>query len=352
MALTYKDAGVDIDAGDEAIQLIKSYCKQTYGPRVMGGIGGFAGLFRLDYKGGLFRKNHKRPVLVACTDGVGTKLQVAIKAQRFDTVGIDLVAMSVNDLIVTGAEPLIFLDYIAVEKLDPERIAELVKGISIGCIESDCALLGGETAEHPGCMPKDEFDMAGFAVGVVDGRKIVDPKRIEVGDSIIGLASSGPHSNGYSLIRKIVFDIAKLKVTDHVKELDETVGDALLRPTRLYVRAVTSLKNKYRIKKVVKGMAHITGGGLTENVARILPAGTSAHISRDKWTVPPIFPWLQTLGDVADEEMFRVFNMGIGYVLVVAPFYSRSIMTHLRQAGQTPYFLGKIRNGNREVIIK
>jgi phosphoribosylformylglycinamidine cyclo-ligase len=352
MALTYKDAGVSLEAAEEAPRRIAGYCKRTYGPRVLGGIGGFAGMFRLDYNERLFRRNFRNPILVACTDGVGTKLQVAIKADRLETVGIDLVAMSVNDLICTGAEPLFFLDYIAIEKLDPSRVAELVKGISDGCVEADCALLGGETAEHPGVMPPGEFDMAGFAVGVVERHRIVDPKRIEVGDSIIGLASSGVHSNGYSLVRKMVFEGAGLSVSDRVEALGETVGDALLRPTRIYVRAINSLKYKYRIKKVVKGMAHITGGGLIENVRRILPEGTSAHVRREKWPVPPVFDWLQKLGDVADAEMFRVFNMGIGLVLVVAPYYSRSLMAHLRRKGEQPYFLGKVRRGNGEVVLK
>jgi len=349
--ITYSQAGVNIDANDEMVEMIKANVRRTHGPRVMYLHNAFAGLFRLDYDEKLFQKNYRNPVLVACTDGVGTKIKVAAMMKRYDTVGIDLVAMSVNDMLVQGAEPLFFLDYVAVNKLKPEQISNFVAGISEGCRDAECALLGGETAEMPGLYRKGEFDLAGFAVGIVEKHRIITGKFVEPGDSVIGLASDGLHSNGYSLVRQICFDQADLKVDDYIDELSETLGEALLRPTRIYVRPIVSLLKKYRVKKIVKAMAHITGGGLVGNIPRVIGDDCDVVIKR-KWKVPAIFRFLQKLGPVEEKEMYRVFNMGIGYVLVVRPKFTRSIMAHLRKSGEKPYFLGKIRRGTGMVVIK
>jgi len=341
--ISYKDAGVDIVAGDSMVDQIKHLCQRTYGPRVLGRYGGFAGLFRLDFNEKIFARNYKEPVLIACTDGVGTKIKVAAQMQKYDTVGIDLVAMSVNDLIVQGGEPLFFLDYLAVHKLDPAISTQMVKGVSDGCVESSCALLGGETAEMPAVYAPGEFDMAGFAVGVVERSKILDGSDVEAGDSVIGLASSGIHSNGYALVRRICFDKLGLAPTEFIPEFGCTLGEELLRPTRIYVRAVMGLLAKYKVKKIVKAMSHITGGGLPGNLPRVLPEGFALRIKRDAWPVPPIFTWLQKNGPVDTDEMFNVFNMGIGYAFVVRPTFTKAIMAHLRALGEKPYFLGKVR---------
>lgn len=351
-SLTYADSGVDINANDTMVDRISDHVKRTHGPRVMHVHNAFAGLFRLDYDEKLFKRNYRNPVLVACTDGVGTKIKVAAMMGQYDTVGIDLVAMSVNDMLVQGAEPLFFLDYIAVNHLEPEQIAQFVGGISDGCVQADCALLGGETAEMPGLYAKGDFDLAGFAVGVLEKNRIVTGEHITAGDSIIGLASSGLHSNGYSLVRKICFEQEKLGVDDHIDDLGETLGEALLRPTRIYVRSIMNLLKKYKVKKVVKGMAHITGGGLVGNVPRILDDDLDAVIDTNKWPKPPIFDLLEKRGPVHTDEMYRAFNMGIGYVLVVAPTFTRSIMAHLRKSGEEAYFLGKIKRGSGQVILK
>ena len=349
--LTYQQSGVDINANDQMVDLISTNVRRTHGPRVMHLHNSFAGLFRLDYDEKLFRKNYRNPVLVACTDGVGTKIKVAALMNRYHTVGIDLVAMVVNDMLVQGAEPLFFLDYIAVNQLKPGHVNQLVAGISEGCLQSDCSLIGGETAEMPDVYRRGEFDLAGFAVGVVEKNRIVTGRHVEVGDSIIGLASAGIHSNGFALARRICFENQKLKPDTHIPELDETIGAALLRPTRIYVPAIMGLLRKYRVKKVVKAMAHITGGGIVGNIPRVLPPDCNAVIQR-KWPVHPIFTFLQNQGPIQEEEMFRVFNMGIGYILVVAPTFTRSIMAHLRKLGETPYFLGKIKRGTGQVILK
>ena len=348
--MSYADSGVDIEANDIMVDKISSSVRKTHGPRVMHLHNAFAGLFRLDYDEKLFKRNYKNPVLVACTDGVGTKIKVAAKVGQFDTVGIDLVAMSVNDMLVQGAEPLFFLDYIAVNELKPAEIAEMVEGIAQGCIDADCALIGGETAEMPGIYTKGEFDMAGFAVGVVEKDRIIRGQHIEAGDSIIGLASSGIHSNGYSLVRNIV-DNNKLKLDKFVDELGETLGEALLEPTRIYVKAVKGLLKKYRVKKPVKAMAHITGGGLVGNIPRVLNGEFDAVIN-NQWDVPPIFDYLQKHGPVETDEMYRVFNMGIGYVLIVSKAFEKSAMSHLRKLGETPYLLGKIKKGTGQVHVK
>ncbi len=343
--ISYKDAGVDIVAGDSMVDQIKHLCQRTYGPRVLGKYGGFAGLLRLDFNEKIFARNYKEPVLIACTDGVGTKIKVAAQMKKYDTVGIDLVAMSVNDLIVQGGEPLMFLDYLAIHKLDPQITTQMVKGVSDGCVEADCALLGGETAEMPSVYAPGEFDMAGFAVGVVERKKILDGSEVEAGDSIIGLASSGIHSNGYALVRKICFDKLGLSTDEFIPEFGCTLGEELLRPTRIYVKTVMRMLGKYKVKKIIKAMSHITGGGLPGNVPRVLPEGYSVRIKRDAWPILPIFQWLEKNGPVDSDEMFNVFNMGIGYVMVVRPTFTKAIMAHLRALGEKPYFLGKVKKG-------
>lgn len=350
-ALSYKQAGVSIDANDEMVEAISAQVKRTHGPRVVHLHNAFAGLFRLDYDERLFQKNYKNPVLVACTDGVGTKVKIAAAMKRYDTVGIDLVAMSVNDMLVQGAEPLFFLDYVAVNQLKPAQVAQFVQSIAEGCLQAECALLGGETAEMPDVYARGDFDLAGFAVGVVEKNRLITGQNVRPGDSVIGLASNGLHSNGYSLARKICFEKEKLKTTDTFDELGEPLGEALLRPTRIYVKPILALLKKYRVKKVIKAMAHITGGGLPGNLPRVIGSECDVVIDR-KWDIPSIFNFLQKRGPVRKAEMFRTFNMGIGYVLVVSPPFTRSIMKHLRKLGETPYFLGKIKRGSGKVVIK
>ncbi len=342
-SLTYKQAGVDIDAGDTMVDQIKHLCARTYGPRVLGKWGAFAGLFRLDFNEKIFARNYKEPVLIACTDGVGTKIKVAAEMKKYDTVGIDLVAMNVNDLIVQGGEPLFFLDYLAVHQLDPAITTQMVKGISDGCVQSGAALLGGETAEMPSVYAPGEFDMAGFAVGVVERKNILDGSTVALGDSVIGLASSGIHSNGYALVRRIFFDKLGLTTDTMMPEFNCSLGEELLRPTRIYVKSIMSVLNKYKRHHVIKAMSHITGGGLPGNLPRVLPEGMAVKLKRDAWTVPPIFQFMQKHGPVDTDEMFNVFNMGIGYVIVASPSYTRPIMTYLRSMGEQPYFLGKIK---------
>jgi phosphoribosylformylglycinamidine cyclo-ligase len=351
--ISYEQAGVSIDANDEMVRQIQSAVAGTFGPRVIETKNGFAGMFRLDYDERLFKKNHKNPVLVACTDGVGSKVQLAAQIKKFDTVGIDLVAMSVNDMLTQGAEPLFFLDYLAVHKLEPKTVAELVKGIAAGCKEADCALLGGETAEMPGTYRKDDFDMAGFAVGVVERRKIITGKNIRKGDVILGLASNGLHSNGYSLVRNICFKKDALKMTDKINQLDDTVlGDTLLEPTRIYVKPVIKLLGQYKVKKIIHGMAHITGGGLVGNIPRVLPKDCDAVIKKSSWPVPKIFTFLQNQGPVEEDEMFRVFNMGIGFVLIVAEDFADSIKRKLTKYDEKVYKIGRITSGTSKVILK
>lgn len=286
--ISYKDSGVNIDANTQWVSAIKNAVRSTYGPRVFKGRhGGFAGLFRLDYAEQLFRRNYKRPMLVGCTDGVGTKLLLAIQTGNLSTIGVDLVAMSVNDLITCGAEPLFFLDYLAVNKLTPDRLTDVIEGIAVACRESGCALLGGETAEMPDLYAKGDFDLAGFATGVVDQHRLVTGTRIRPGDVLIGLPSSGIHSNGYSLVRKLI-RTKRCRLDKYYDQLGETLGEALLRPTRIYVRAVRELLRAYRVKRVVTGMAHITGGGLRENIERVLPDRCDAVIVRSAWRPPPV----------------------------------------------------------------
>ncbi len=349
--MTYREAGVDIDAGDVMVKLIGSMVRRTFTPRVLDRFGGFAGCFRLDFKEKLLRQNYKDPVLVACTDGVGTKVLIAIAMKRLDTVGIDCVAMCVNDLICTGAEPLFFLDYLGVNKLAPPRMAQIVHGVSAGCSNSGCALLGGETAEMPDLYRTDDFDIAGFAVGVVERRRMLDNSRVELGDVAIGLASDGIHANGFGLARKVLLGREGFKLGDRPPSLGgESVGQELLRPTRIYVKGVLEVLKRYRVKHVVKAMAHITGGGLPGNLPRVLPEGMTVRVKRDSWRVPAIFKLIARKGPVDPIEMTRVFNMGVGFVMIVAPYYAKSIMNRLRRMGERAWVLGKVRKGGPELI--
>jgi phosphoribosylformylglycinamidine cyclo-ligase len=342
--VSYRDAGLDLDRYEETLAAMPPLLRRTHTPRVLDGFGGFASLFSLDYNSRLFARNYRHPVLVTCTDGVGTKLKVAILTGKHDTVGIDLVAMSVNDCLCTGGEPLIFLDYLAMPKDDPALTRELIKGISDGCLEADCALTGGETAILPDFYRPGDYDMAGFCVGVVERDHIVNGKTIQAGDVVLGLASSGLHSNGYSLVRKVVFDVAGLTVRDRVPELGgRTVGEELLEPTRIYVRAVKNVLRHYPVKRrVVRGLAHITGGGLVDNLPRILPPGRRIVLRRGSWEVPPVFPWLQRLGNIAQPEMDRVFNQGIGFAMVVRPYFAESIIRQLAEDRVRAWVIGEV----------
>jgi phosphoribosylformylglycinamidine cyclo-ligase len=340
--ITYKDSGVDLEVYQESMKRLPSLMHRTFSPRVRKLDGGFAGLFQLDFDSPLFRRNYQDPVMVACTDGVGTKLKVAQLMDQHQTVGVDLVAMCVNDAICCGAEPLFFLDYVAMSHDDPQRLEQIVKGISDGCIQADCALLGGETAIMPDLYQTGDYDLAGFCVGVVERKQLIDGTQIQPDDCLIGVASSGIHSNGFSLVRKIVLDHASLSVSDRFEETGKTIGEVLLEPTRIYVDAVRRVLSHYKRKNVVHGIAHITGGGLEENILRIVPPGLNVQIDLNSWPVPAVFSWLQKLGSVQSEEMFRVFNMGIGLVLVVSPFYAESVRRILHLAGHENWLIGKI----------
>jgi phosphoribosylformylglycinamidine cyclo-ligase len=331
----YKDAGVDIDAGNEAVRLLKKHVRSTHRPGVLGDVGGFGGLFALP-------GNYREPVLVAGTDGVGTKLKIAFLLDKHDTIGQDAVAMCVNDILVQGAEPLFFLDYLAVGKLLPERVAEIVGGVAHGCRLAGCALIGGETAEMPGFYAEGEYDLAGFAVGVVERKSIIDGSGIFPGDAVIGLPSAGLHSNGYSLARKVLLEKAALGLNTYLPELGKTLGEELLTPTKIYVKTILQLLSRVP----VRGMAHITGGGLPENLPRCLPEGLSAEINRRAWTPPPIFPLIQKLGAVTEDEMFRTFNMGIGFVCVVPAGEAEKAYHILETCGEQPVILGKVAEGS------
>ena len=347
---TYRDAGVDLDAADDLVARIGPLVRGTYGPRVLPSHGAFAGLFRLDYDAKLFARNYRDPVLVSCTDGVGSKVLVAAIAGRYDTVGIDLVAMSVNDLLTTGAEPLFFLDYVAVPKLDPKNVADIIKGIVDGCEQSECALLGGETAEMPGLYRRGHFDLAGFAVGVVERPRMIKASNVKPGDQLIGLASSGLHSNGYSLARKLLLNNG-LHLKQKIKTLGEPLGDALLRPTRIYVRSVLKAIRHYQGTPRITAMAHITGGGLPGNVPRVLPDDCDAVINRGTWPIPPIFGLIEHQG-VDEEEMYRVFNMGLGYVLAVRPKSAAMVQRILQRAGEEAYLIGRVKRGRGRVELR
>ncbi len=377
--LSYASAGVSLTDKDSFTESIPALVRKTYGPRVIPNDGGFAGLFRLDYNQRLFARNYKDPVLVACADGVGTKVKLAQQMSVFDTVGIDLVAMNVNDLIVQGAEPLFFLDYIAVPKVDKAMLTDLIKGVVEGCKQSGCALLGGETAEMPDVYRVGDFDLAGFCVGVVELKRAIKPERVRPGDVVLGLASSGIHSNGYSLVRKVV-EHAKLDLNapflgrsdlradasldsspaDHSAvsamkkkakksarkaDLPLTLGQVLLTPTRIYAGSIVKLQRTYKVKNVITGMAHITGSGLRENLARSIPKECDAVIERGSWDVPPVFEFLQWHGRIAADEMERVFNLGIGYCVIVKPAFADSVAENLEKLGETVFQIGKVVKG-------
>lgn len=350
--MTYAGAGVDIEAGDRVVDLIKGMMRRTHGPRVLGKHGGFAGMVRLDYNEQLFKHNYRDPVLVACTDGVGTKVKLAIDLGVYHTIGIDCVAMNVNDLIVQGAEPLLFLDYLGLNKQVPETTARIVEGVARGCEIAGCALIGGECAEMPDIYAKGDFDLAGFSLGVVELSRAIDPMRVEPGDIIVGLASSGVHSNGYSLVRKIIAG-KRLKLDGTYPELgDRTLGEELLEPTRIYAKPIVKLLRRYKVKRVVSGMAHITGGGLPGNINRAMPDDCDARIDCSTWDVPPIFPFLQERGGVDRDEMHRVFNMGVGYVLIVRPTFAQSVARQLQRQGETAFVMGEIVKGSGKVQLR
>ena len=329
VSLSYRDAGVDIDAGDALVEAIKPFAKRTMREGVMGGLGGFGAMFEIS-------KKYKEPVLVSGTDGVGTKLKLAFRMKKHDTIGIDLVAMSVNDILVSGAEPIFFLDYFGCGKLDVGVAADVVKGVAEGCEQANCSLIGGETAEMPGMYDPNEYDLAGFAVGLVEKKSIIDGKAIVPGDVVVGLASSGPHSNGYTLVRKVV----AVSGSDLFEPFDgdKTLGQALLAPTRIYVKPVLATMQKVK----VKGIAHITGGGLTENIPRVLPAGVCARLEASRWPRQKIFQWLKRHGNIEDAEMYRTFNCGIGMVLVVTAAEAKATIDSLAANGVEAFEIGSI----------
>ncbi|MSR69723.1 MAG: phosphoribosylformylglycinamidine cyclo-ligase [Phycisphaerales bacterium] len=350
--LTYRDAGVNIDAGDEVVDLIQPVLKRTHSSRVLGRHGAFAGMFQLDFTKKSLKRNYRRPVLVACTDGVGTKVLMAAERRVYDSVGIDCVAMNVNDLIVQGAEPLFFLDYLGLSKLQPAETSAMIEGVARGCEIAGCALLGGECAEMPDIYKPGDFDIAGFCVGVVEYDNIIDSTRVKKGDVIIGLESSGVHSNGYTLVRRIVRD-AGLDLNATYAELGErTLCEILLEPTRIYAKSIVKLVGAFRKKKAISGMAHITGGGLPGNVSRALPKKLDAVIEKSAWSPNPIFPFLQKHGGVEEAEMFRVFNMGIGYTIIARPEQADRMMKSLKRAGEKPTIIGAIEKGSGEVRLK
>ncbi len=341
MSLTYKDAGVDKEAGYRQVKLIKGLIQKTHTSGVLSDIGGFAGLFQLD------SKKYKEPVLVSGTDGVGTKLRIAFMMDMHHTIGEDCVAMCANDILCQGAKPLFFLDYIATGKLVPEKMADIVEGVSNGCIKAGCALIGGETAEMPGFYREDEYDIAGFCVGVVEKNRIITGEDIEEGDYIIGLPSSGIHSNGYSLVRKIVFEKENMKADTFLEELGTTIGEELLKPTRIYTNPVYDLVENYK----VKGICHITGGGFYENIPRILPEGLSAHIDTSIVDTPKIFHLLQEWGNISTKEMYSTFNMGVGMILVVSKEELEDIKSYLKDREEKFYLLGEIKRGSEGVVL-
>lgn len=330
--LTYKSAGVNIDAGNKFVQIIKPLVRKTFRPEVITDIGGFGGLFAFKVQ------KYKNPVLVSSTDGVGTKLKIAFMTGKHDTVGIDLVAMCVNDVVVQGAEPLFLLDYLATGQLSLEVATQIIKGVARGCLQAGCALIGGETAEMPSFYQKGEYDLAGFAVGVVEKKKILDGRTIRAGDQLIGLASSGLHSNGYSLARKVLFETMRLKVDSHIPDLSRAVGEELLIPTKIYVKPLLELLSKFHIR----GLAHITGGGITDNLPRIIPRGLQAIVRRGTWPIPPIFNLIKKGGNIAEEEMLRTFNNGLGMILVVPPQEVTYVMGTLKKWREKAFPIGEI----------
>lgn len=339
MAGAYKSAGVNIEAGYEAVTRMKKHVARTKRLGVLGGLGGFGGMFDLS------ALNLKEPVLVSGTDGVGTKLMLAFIMDKHDTIGVDAVAMCVNDIVVQGAEPLYFLDYIACGKAEPARIEAIVKGIADGCEQAGCALVGGETAEMPGMYNAEEYDLAGFSVGACEKSALITGENIQAGDVLIGLASSGIHSNGYSLVRKVFFEQAKMSLHDHVEELGCTLGEELLHPTKIYVKPLLAAMKKFDIK----GMAHITGGGFVENIPRMLPAGLGAELDESGWEIPPIFTLMEKLGNLERDEMYNIFNMGMGMVVTVNPEHAEEVIQYFNDLGEKAYQLGVV--SNREGIL-
>ena len=340
--MDYKKAGVDIEAGYKSVELMKEHVKKTMRPEVLGGLGGFAGAFDLS---GI--KNMEEPVLLSGTDGCGTKVKLAFVMDKHDTIGIDAVAMCVNDIACSGGEPLFFLDYIACGKNYPEKIASIVSGVAEGCLQSECALVGGETAEHPGLMPEDDYDLAGFAVGVVDKKDIIDGSTIKAGDTLIGIASSGVHSNGFSLVRK-VFEMTKESLDTYYDELGKTLGEALIEPTRIYVKALKNVKNA---GVRIKGCSHITGGGFFENVPRMLPENVRAIIKKESYPVPALFDLIQKNGNIEEHMMYNTFNMGLGMVIAVNPEDVETTMKAIEEAGDKCYVVGNIVEGDKGVEL-
>ena len=340
--MDYKSSGVDIEAGYRSVELMKGFVKETFREEVLGGIGGFSGAFSMSKL-----KEMDDPVLLSGTDGCGTKVKLAFLLDKHDTIGIDAVAMCVNDVACAGGEPLFFLDYIACGKNIPEKIATIVKGVAEGCKQSGCALIGGETAEHPGLMPEDEYDLAGFAVGVVDRKDLITGANIKDGDVLIGIASSGVHSNGFSLVRK-VFRMTEDNLNRYRDELGTTLGDALITPTKIYVKALKSVKDA---GVTLKGCSHITGGGFYENIPRMLPDGIVAEVKKDSYPVPAIFGLIQKEGNIAEEMMYNTFNMGLGMVVAVDPADADKTMAAIKDAGEAPYIVGKCKNGTKGVEL-
>ena len=340
--MDYKSSGVDIEAGYKSVELMKQYVKTTMRPEVLGGLGGFSGAFSLEKI-----KDMEKPTLVSGTDGVGTKIKLAFLMDKHDTIGIDCVAMCVNDIACAGGEPLFFLDYIACGKNIPEKIAEIVKGVSAGCVQSEAALIGGETAEHPGLMPEDEYDLAGFAVGVVDEKDLITGENLKPGDVLIGMASSGVHSNGFSLVRK-VFDMTVESLNTYYDELGATLGETLLAPTRIYVKALKAVKEA---GVTVKACSHITGGGFYENVPRMLKEGTHAVINKNSYPVPPIFTLMAKKGNIEEHMMYSTYNMGLGMIVAVDPADVDKTMEAMKSAGDTPYVVGTIEAGEKGVTL-
>lgn len=340
--MDYKKAGVDIEAGYKSVELMKKYVQGTMRPEVLGGLGGFSGAFSMDAM-----KKMEKPVLLSGTDGVGTKIKLAFLLDKHDTVGIDCVAMCVNDVACAGGEPLFFLDYIACGKNHPEKVAAIVKGVAEGCRQAGAALIGGETAEHPGLMPEEEYDLAGFAVGIVDEKDLITGEGIRAGDVLVGIASSGVHSNGFSLVRK-VFEMTRESLDTYYEELGTTLGETLLTPTRIYVKALRAVREA---GVTVKGCSHITGGGFYENVPRMLPEGIRAVVEKDSYPVPPIFGLLQKTGGIEEQMMYNTYNMGLGMVLAVAPEDADRTVEALRAAGETPYVVGCCEDGEKGVTI-
>ena len=341
--MDYKTAGVDIEAGYKSVELMKSHVKETMRPEVLGGLGGFSGAFSMAKI-----KQMEDPVLLSGTDGVGTKIKLAFLMDKHDTVGIDCVAMCINDVACAGGEPLFFLDYIACGKNYPEKIEAIVGGVAAGCKQAGAALIGGETAEHPGLMPEDEYDLAGFAVGVVDRKDLITGESIKAGDTLIGIASSGVHSNGFSLIRK-VFEMTKESLNTYYDELGATLGETLLTPTRIYVRALKAVKDA---DVTIKGCSHITGGGFYENIPRMLPEGVTAVVHKESYPIPPIFHLMQSKGGLEEKMMYNTYNMGLGMILVVDSADADKTLDALKAAGEAAYVIGEVETGNREVVIK